>query len=133
MGNAVAGYGGIVSVGGNAVAHVKQWELPLALDLYDSSELGTGWKLFTPGLLGSESKIDVFLDLSDTTGQLAIQNAIFARTLLTLVLTTSNAGGATAHTYTGSAYVKGMDIKDPVNAPEEASLTLTFTGAITPA
>lgn len=130
---AVAGYGGSVSVSSAVVAHVKQWELPLASDLYDVSELGNGWKLYVPGLLGSDAKIDVFFDLSDTTGQKAIQDAIFARTLLTITLTTSDAGGATAHTYTGTAYVKGIDIKDPVGAPEEASLTLTFSDAITPA
>jgi hypothetical protein len=132
MGNAVAGYGGNVKIGANTVANVKQWELPLAADLYDTSTLGNQWKTYTAGLLGSDAKIDVFLDLTDTNGQVAIQTAMLGGTTVSLTLTTSNSGGATAHTYVGNAYVKGIDIKDPVNAPEEASLTLTFTGAITP-
>lgn len=131
MGNAVAGYGGNVKIGANTVANVKQWELPLAADLYDVSVLGNQWKQYTAGLLGSDAKIDVFLDLTDTNGQVAIQTAMLTGATVSLTLTTSNAGSATTHTYAGTAYVKGIDIKDPVNAPEEASLTLTFTGAIT--
>lgn len=130
MGNAVAGYGGECKIGANVVANVKQWELPLAADLYDTSTLGSQWKAYTPGLIGSDAKIDVFLDLTDTNGQVAIQTAILNGTSVTLNLLTSTAGGATQHTYSGTAFVKGIDIKDPVNAPEEASLTLTFSGAI---
>ena len=131
MGNAVAGYGGSVLVGAHVVANVKQWELPLAADLYDTSSLGSQWKTYTAGLLGSDAKIDVFFDLTDTLGQVALQTAMFTGATVSLTLTTSNAAGATTHTYVGTAFVKGIDVKDPVNAPEEASLTLTFTGAIT--
>jgi hypothetical protein len=131
MGSAVAGYGGVVKISTNTVANVKQWELPLAADLYDVSVFGNQWKQYIPGLLGSDAKIDVFFDLTDSTGQVAIQNALLNGTSVSLSLLTSNAGSAAVHTYSGTAYVKGIDIKDPVNAPEEASLTLTFTGAVT--
>lgn len=127
---AISGYGGSVHIGANTLAQVKQWELPLAADLYDTSSLGSQWKTYVPGLLGAEAKIDIFLDLTDTNGQVALQNAILNSTSITLNLLTSNAGGATQHTYTGTAYVKGMDIKDPVNAPEEASLTVTYSGQV---
>lgn len=128
---AVAGYGGSVKISTNTVAQVKQWELPLAADLYDTSVLGVQWKQYISGLLGSDAKVDVFFDLTDTNGQVAIQTAFLAGTSVSLSLLTSTAGGATQHTYSGTAFVKGIDIKDPVNAPEEASLTLTFSGAIT--
>lgn len=127
---AIAGYGGTVKIGTNVLAQVKQWELPLAADLYDTSSLGAQWKTYVPGLLGAEAKIDVFLDLTDTNGQVALQTAILNSTSITLNLLTSTAGGATAHTYTGTAYVKGIDIKDPVNAPEEASLTVAYSGTV---
>lgn len=130
MGNAIAGYGGSVQVASATVANVKQWELPLAADLYDVSVLGNQWKQYIAGLLGSDAKIDVEFDLTDTTGQVAIQTAMLTGATISLTLKTSNAGGATQHTYAGTAYVKGLDIKDPVNAPEEASITATFTGAI---
>lgn len=128
---AVAGYGGVARIGANAIAQVKQWELPLGADMYDVSVLGSVWKAYIPGLLGSDAKVDVFFDLTDTNGQVAIQNAILNGTSVTLNLLTSNAGGAAVHTYSGTAYVKSFTVKDVVNAPEELSLTLVFSGAIT--
>lgn len=127
---AVAGYGGVVKVSTNTVAQVKQWELPLGADLYDTSVFGSQWKQYIAGLLGSDAKVDVFLDLTDSTGQVALQTALLGGTTVSLSLLTSNANSATVHTYSGTAFVKSIDIKDPVNAPEEASLTLTFSGAI---
>lgn len=127
---AISGYGGIAKVGANTIAQVKQWELPLAADLYDTSSLGSQWKTYVPGLLGAEAKLDLFLDLTDTQGQVALQGAILGSTSITLNLVTSNAGGATAHTYTGTAFVKSWDVKDPVNAPEEVSATVTYSGQI---
>lgn len=127
---AIAGYGGQAKIGSSAIAQVKQWELPLAADLYDTSVLGNQWKQYISGLLGSDAKIDVFFDLTDTNGQVAIQTAFLAGTSVTLNLLTSNANSAVVHTYSGTAFIKSIDIKDPVNAPEEASLTLTFSGAI---
>ena len=127
---AIAGFGGVAKVGSNAIAQVKQWELPLAADLYDVSVLGNQWKQYIPGLLGAEAKVDVFLDLTDTNGQVAIQSALLNSTSITLNLLTSNAASAVVHTYTGTAYIKGIDIKDPVNAPEEVSLTITFSGQV---
>lgn len=131
MGSAVAGYGGSVKVGAATVANVKSWELPLAADLYDTSVLGSQWKQYTPGLLGSDAKIDVFFDLTDTAGQVALQTAFLTGASVSLSLLTSNASGATQHTYSGTAFIKSLDIKDVVNGAEEASLTLAFTGAIT--
>lgn len=127
---AIAGYGGNVQVSAHTLAQVKQWELPLNADLYDTSTLGNQWKTYIAGLLGAEAKIDVFLDLTDTLGQVALQSALLNSTTVTLNLITSNAGGASTHTYTGTAFVKSIDIKDPVNAPEEASLTVTYTGQV---
>lgn len=127
---AIAGFGGTAKIGSNAISQVKQWELPLNADLYDTSSLGSQWKTYVAGLLGADAKVDVFLDPTDTNGQIAIQSGLLAGTSVTLNLLTSNSGGATVHTYSGTAFVKSSDIKDPVNAPMEASLTLTFSGAV---
>lgn len=131
MGSAVAGYGGSVKIGANTVANVKQWELPLGADLYDTSSLGSQWKTYVAGLLGSDAKVDVFTDLTDTNGQIAMQSALLGGTTVTLNLLTSTANGATQHTYSGTAFVKSLDSKVVVNGVEEMSLTLTFSGTIT--
>lgn len=130
MGSPVAGYDGTVKIGSNTMLNVKQWELPLGADLYDTSSLGSQWKTYVPGLLGADAKVDVFTDLTDTTGQVALQTAIFGGTSVTLNLLTSTAGGATQHTYSGTAFVKSQDAKVVVNGVEETSLTLTFSGQV---
>lgn len=127
---AVAGYGGVAKIGSNAIAQVKQWELPLAADMYDVSVMGTVWKQNLPGLIGSDAKVDMFFDLTDTNGQVAMQNAIINGTSVTLNLLTSNAQSAVVHTYSGTAFVKSFDVKDVVNGAEELAVTLVFSGTI---
>lgn len=125
---AIVGYAGAVKVGANAVASVKQWELPLLADKYDVTSLGVaapGWKSYLAGLTGAEAKVDVFLDPTDTNGQIALQNAILNGTSVTLNLYTT-----ASHFFGGTAFVVGMDIKAPVNGPIEAALTAVFSGAI---
>jgi hypothetical protein len=127
---ALQGYGGYVAVGTGpaTLVNVKQWELPLAADKYDVTSINQStpvWKQYIPGLLGADGKIDVFWDMTDTTGQVALQTAYFTAVSIAVVLNLS-----TSHKYSGTAYVTGIDIKVPVNGPQEASLQVTFTGSI---
>lgn len=131
MGTPVAGYGGVVKVGSNAVANVRSWELPLTADLQDVSVLGVGWHQYLPTLNGSDVKLDLIFDLTDTTGQVALHTAWLNGTSVSLSLLTSNAQSAVVHTYSGTAYIATIDIKDDVKTEETASVTAKFTGAIT--
>lgn len=115
-------------VGSTTAANVKQWELPLVADKYDVSAINQTtpvWKSYIPGLLGTEAKIDVFWDTADTNGQMALQTSFLAATTVTLVLHLSS-----SHYYTATAYVTGLDIKVPVNGPQECSITCTVTGSV---
>ncbi len=126
---AVAGYLGTLKLGAsggaNTVANVKDWEIPLAADMYDVSALGNQWKAYIPGLTGASAKATVFWDTTDTNGQVAIQNAFLAGTQLT-----ANFWLNGTHYYSSACYIKQIDIKVAVNAAEEASLDLQLTGPI---
>ena len=129
---AIVGYLGQVGVGSATAANIKQWELPLAADKYEVTPINIaapGWKQYLPGLTGSEAKIDVFFDTTDTNGQVALQNAILNGTSVTLKLFLT---ASTSHNYySGTAYVTGLDVKTPVNGAVEAAITAIFSGAIT--
>lgn len=126
---AIVGFNGSIKLGATggttAIAQIKTWEIPLAADMYDVSVMGLNWKQYLPGLLGANAKADVFFDPTDTTGQLALQNALLAGTsvIVNLYVTSS-------HYYSGTAFIKQIDVKQAVGAPVDASLDIQFTGVI---
>ena len=87
----------------------------------------TGFKVFQPTLNEMTCSLTANWDLTDTTGQLAMQNAWLNRTLLSFVLTPN--GGT--NTYSFSAYVKKINVKDDVSKINEASYDLQPTGVLT--
>lgn len=122
---AVAGYGGSMKVGTYTAANIKDWDLPLASDIYDASVLGTNWKQYLPGLVGATAKADAFFDTTDTNGQLALMNACMNGTLMTVALYTS-----TSHYFSGSAYIKQFDVKTDVGGIITAAIDIQYTGTV---
>jgi hypothetical protein len=126
---AIVGYAGSVKVGASggtsSVAQLNTWEMPLGADLYDVTVFGDQWKDYLPGLVGSDIKIDGFLDPTDSTGQVLWQTGI-----LTGASILPNLYTTVSHYFSGTAYMKTLDIKTPVNAPIALSITATFSGQI---
>lgn len=126
---AIAGFGGKLMLGAsggtNTVASVKDWEIPLAADMYDVSALGSQWKAYIPGLTGAMAKCSVFYDPTDTNGQVALQNALLNGTTVT-----ANFYVNATHYYSATAYVKQIDIKDVVNTTVDSAIDLQLTGTI---
>lgn len=126
MGTPLAGYGGSLSVGANTAANISSWEVPLAADQYDVSALGLGWKAYLPGLNGALAKVNAFFDPTDTTGQVALLNAWLNGTLVAVKF---NIPGGT-HYFSGSAYIKQVDVKNPVNNVVTADYDVQLTGQV---
>lgn len=126
---AIAGFGGSIKLGGtggtNTVVSVKDWDLPLAADMADVSALGSQWKAYLSLLTGALAKVNAFFDPTDTNGQMALQNALLNGTtvIVNLYVTAS-------HYYSGTAYIKQIDIKAAVNATVDVALDIQFTGQI---
>lgn len=126
MGTPLAGFGGSVTIGSSVAANISSWEAPLASDEYDTSSLGLGWKQYLPGLNGALVKVNAFFDPADTNGQVAMLNAWLNGTLITVKLNIGNSG----HFFSGSAYIKQVDVKNPVNNVVTGDYDIQMTGQI---
>lgn len=116
------GYAGKVSIGANQVAELKNWKVDLSADMADTTSFSTtGWKGILPGLKEWSGSAEGNFDMTDTNGQLALQNALINGTSLALKLYVD-----ATHYYSGNAYIKKI-------APEAAvdgvvSIAFDFQG-----
>ncbi len=98
-------------------------------DITSMSTSGTpsAAKQFLPTLYEMGCSLDLNWDLTDTNGQLAMQNAWLNATLLSFTLTPNNS----TNTYAFSAYIKKIAIKDDVSKVVDSTIDLQPTGALT--
>lgn len=132
MSGPTAGYQGFIKNGASYIGQIKsdQFDMQRAIDdVTTMSNTGTPsqYKTFLPGLAEMMLQITCNWDLTDTNGQLAMQNAWIAGTLLTFTVSPNNG----TNTYTFGAYVKKIGVKNDVSKPTEAQYDLQPSGALT--
>lgn len=125
------GYLGYIQIGSNKVANVKSVSFDISRMMEDITALSTSGspttaKAFLPTLLEGTCSLTCNYDLTDTNGQLAMQNALLNGTLLSVTLSPNN-----VNTYAFSAYVKKEGAKNDVSKVNEGSWELQPTGAFT--
>jgi predicted secreted protein len=123
---AIVGYAGAAKLSTNTIAQIKSWEMSPNVDLADVTVFGDQWKDYLPTLVGADPKIEGFYDMTDTNGQVALQNALLGGTSVSLRLYVD-----ATHYYSGTAYLKSMNVKAAVDGVVEFSADLSFSGAIT--
>lgn len=123
---ALAGTGGSVKIGTNTVAEIGEWSVDIGLDSYDVSAFGDAWKRFISGLKGWTGSAGGRLDMTDTNGQVAIQNAILNGTTVTLRLYVDS-----TKYYSGTAYITQASYSASVGGTVDASFSFTGTGSLT--
>lgn len=129
---AIPGYGGTLLVGtAPSPTHqpvgVNDVQLPFTAAQYDTTSLGAaGWSSFLAGLKSGKPVVKGYWDKSDTTGQVVLETAFFANTLLYFIAS-PNAG---TNTYTFSGYISDLQIHDPVNNIVDVQYTIQITGAV---
>lgn len=127
---ATAGYTGQVKISSNVIANIKSDTFDLQRMMEDVTVLlvtPSAFKAFAPTLIEATLQITANWDLADTNGQLAMQNALIAGTLLSFTVTPNNG----TNTYVFSGYVKKIQVKDDVSKINEASYDIQPSGAIT--
>lgn len=128
---AVAGYGGKVMVGANAVAQVRNWNADIQREEIDATHMNDGvggWRSYIPGLGSGTGSMDVNWDMSDTNGQLVLQNAVLTppETAPVVKLYTNS-----LNYYTGSIIVTSVNVSVGTDGLAEATVNFRFTGAVT--
>jgi hypothetical protein len=127
---ATPGYQGQVKIGVNVIANIKsnQFDMQRAMD--DITVLlatPSPFKTFLPTLIDATCQITANWDLADTNGQLAMQNALIAGTLLSFVVTPNNG----TNTYAFSGYIKKIGVKNDVAKVNEATYDIQPSGTVT--
>lgn len=124
---AIAGKGGKLGLGAAVVSDISSWSLDLGLDTLDVTSFGDEWKKFISGLKEWSASAEGFFSIhTDTDGQKALQDAFLAGTEVTLKLNVNN-----TNFYSGSAYITGLSVEDPVDDTVSVSFEFQGTGALT--
>ncbi len=127
---ATAGYQGQVKIGAAVIANIKSNQFDMQRQMDDVTVMlatPSPYKSFLPVLIDMTFQITANWDLADTTGQLAMQNALLAGTLLSFTVTPNNG----TNTYAFSGYIKKIGVKTDVSKVNEASYDIQPTGTIT--
>lgn len=128
---ASAGWQGLLKIGTFTVAQVQEVDEDFENILEDVSVMGTRAEQFLPTMVKGTIKTKLFYDMTDTNGQLAVQNAFFASPPTLLSMSFSPVNGATNTTISFSAYVAKLSIKDAVEKAVTNDVDFQPTGAFT--
>lgn len=130
---AIAAYPATVKIGANTIQDIMTVELPLKMDTVETTAFGgsggatVGTKTFIPTLLGSSFKMSGSWNKADSTGQLLLETAFFARTLVTLIFSPN--GGT--NTYTATFWITDYPIKADTKGKVDVDYTCLMNGGIT--
>jgi predicted secreted protein len=123
---AIAGKSGKLGLGVNTVVDVSSWSLELGTDTLDVTALGDSWKKFIAGLKEWSASAEGFYSVhTDTNGQKALQDAYLNSTEVSLRLYVN-----AVNYYSGSAYISGLTVEDPVDDTVSVSFEFQGTGAL---
>ena len=119
---------GLVKIGTAVVAEVRTWSLNTNADTIETSKMGTTARTYVAGLTSADASIDVFWDETDSAGQTALAPGA----TVTLVLYPEGAASGDTY-YSGSAIVTSKSITGTFDGMVEASISATYTGALSTA
>ena len=117
---------GVVKIGSNTIAEVRDWSLEETAETIDSTELSDSAKTFEVGPTSWSGSLNCFWDETDTTGQ----GACTVGASVTLNLYPE--GATTGDTYaTGTALINSLSKSGGIDGLVEASFSFQGTGALT--
>lgn len=125
-----AGWNGVVKIGANTIAQVKEASLDLENNMEDSTVIGDRASDQAPTTYKVGIKAKVNYDLTDTNGQKAIQDAWINATTLTVVFSPAGTS-VTNGNYSISCYVGKLSISTSPDKIVGEDIEFAPTGALT--
>ena len=120
------GVDGVVKVGTNTVAEVRDWSVNETADTIEDTTMNDTSKTFQAGLKSWNGSLNAFWDETDTNGQ----EALTVGSSATLNLYPEGATTGDIY-YTGTAIVTAAGISVPTNGMIERNLSFQGNGALT--
>jgi hypothetical protein len=117
---------GVVKVGANTVAEVRDWSLSETADTIEDTSMGDSARTRKPGLTSASGSISAFWDEADTTGQGAM--TVGAEVTLNLY----PEGATSGDTYASlSAIITEAGVSASFDGMVEATFAFEANGAVT--
>ena len=120
------GVDGVVKVGTNTVAEVRDWSVNETADTIEDTTMNDTSKTFQSGLKSWNGSLNAFWDETDTTGQ----EALTVGSSATLNLYPEGATTGDIYYY-GTAIVTSVGIANPTNGMVTRSIGFQGSGALT--
>ena len=116
---------GVVKVGSNTVAEVRDWSITISADTVEDTSMGDSFRSYVAGLGSYTASVECFYDETD-----AAQNALDVGSSLTLELYPEGADAGDTY-FTGTVIVTGKSVTSTFDGMVEVAFTATGTGGIT--
>jgi len=68
------GWKGVVTIGGNVVAKIRDYTENVRSEMMDATVMGVEYEQVTPGITSGTLELSTYMDPDDTTGQEALAN-----------------------------------------------------------
>lgn len=120
------GSAGVILVGSNQVAEVRNYSIEESADTIEDSAMGDTSRTFKVGLKSFSGSADVFFDDTDSTGQGAL--TVGSSVTISFQMEGNTTGD---HKLSGTALVTSRSISASFDGMVEASISFTGTGALT--
>lgn len=117
---------GVVKVGSNTVAEVRDWSLTQSADTVEDTSMGDSARTYKPSLTSASGSVSCYWDEADTTGQ----GALTAGSEVTLNLYPEGADSGDSY-YTCSAIITEEAASASFDGMVEASFSFQVNGAVT--
>lgn len=118
-----------VLLGSTTIAEMGTWGINFTTDQIDTTSFGSGWKKADRGMIGWEGTASGYLDKTDTSGQVTIENAVLNGTKLTTIkfyIDASTYWAPSTSSADAGCYVTGYNIgQDKAGV---ATVEFTFAG-----